>query len=228
MATRPVFIPCFQGNRLVEVKDISFKWFPGMSIVQKQKSIISFHEAIINTLHIKNILEVSSKSINDLGIKLSAFNLYINISNDISGSVEAIFQGSKMFQFGGPFFDIYNKTSREAKQDVRLKNSGRLVEFVLNGYSWPLVPPTVFYDWIYLNALCQNIELANNSLLYDCFTDIEFNPKSSINCQAYSCALYASLVKRGLFDKAILSPENFIHIISSFSGNKTPIQNTLI
>ena len=31
-------------------------------------------------------------------------------------------------------------------------------------------------------------------LNYEAFTDIEFNPEKSLNCQAYSAALYSSMV----------------------------------
>ena len=32
------------------------------------------------------------------------------------------------------------------------------------------------------------------------FTDIEFNPEKSLNCQAYSAALYSSMVKNKILD----------------------------
>ena len=35
---------------------------------------------------------------------------------------------------------------------------------------------------------------------YDAFTDIEFNPQKSINCQAKSAALFVGLVKQGSID----------------------------
>lgn len=35
-------------------------------------------------------------------------------------------------------------------------------------------------------------------LEYDGFTDIEFNPQKSLNCQAKAAALYVSLCRNGL------------------------------
>ena len=35
--------------------------------------------------------------------------------------------------------------------------------------------------------------LDENLEIYDAFTDIEFNPNKSINCQARSCALFLAL-----------------------------------
>ena len=57
-------------------------------------------------------------------------------------------------------------------------------------------------------------------LNYTAFTDIEFNPKKSINCQARSCALYVSLVKNKLLDIALESEEVFLEIISKDSFYK--------
>lgn len=47
-----------------------------------------------------------------------------------SFSVETAFQGSKVFEKGGPYVDLLNGTSRDAKKDMRLKESGNLIEFL--------------------------------------------------------------------------------------------------
>ena len=36
---------------------------------------------------------------------------------------------------------------------------------------------------------------------YNAFTDIEFNPEKSINCQARAAAIYVGIAKAGLLDK---------------------------
>ena len=48
MANRPIFIPKFEGDFLVKTKNIDFKWFPGLSVSQKQKSIDSLHSEAKN------------------------------------------------------------------------------------------------------------------------------------------------------------------------------------
>ena len=55
-----------------------------------------------------------------------------------------------------------------------------------------------------------NQNLINNIIQFDAFTDIEFNPAKSINCQARSVALH----KLNLLDKISLSPEAYIEIVS--------------
>lgn len=220
MATRPVFIPEKNGD--IGVKEIlmDFEWFPGMAVVQKQKSIESLHEAAIN-IGISPLLEISSKSKDMLGVNLSAFNLQIiTKKNKKVFTVETAFQGSKVFDKGGPYTDLLTGTSRDAKKDIRLKESGNLREFEFFGNKFPLKPRTFFYDWLYINALNQNISYRENVLSFCGFTDIEFNPKKSINCQAYSAALFVSLEKSGKLITALKSPEYFLKVVEDEYNKK--------
>ena len=57
-----------------------------------------------------------------------------------------------------------------------------------------LEPRTFFYDWLYVSALAGHPELVNELEHRAAFTDIEFNPKRSINCQAHSVALFQGIV----------------------------------
>jgi hypothetical protein len=94
---------------------------------------------------------------------------------------------------------LYEDRSIRAKKFFQDKEMGRLVKFSFFGKDdWELNPPTMFYDWVYLNSLHRNPELAGEVVQYDIFTDIEFNPKKSINCQAKAVALYVSLHRAGI------------------------------
>lgn len=44
---------------------------------------------------------------------------------------------------------------------------------------------------------------------YDIFTDIEFNDKRSMNCQARSAALFVSLTKRGSVSEFLKDLDKF-------------------
>lgn len=218
MATRPIFIVGENSNFLVETKFLNFEWFSGFAVSQKHKSIAAMHSAAINNLHLDKILEISSKSLTSLGVELSAFNLKITTKKlQKSFSVECAFQASKVFENGGPFIDLLDKTSIEAKKDPRIKTSGKLLNFNFYNTTWPLEPKTAFYDWLYLNALHKNELLAHSVIEFNAFTDIEFNHEKSINCQAYAAALYVSLYKRGLLNSALESQENFLKTIGNFS-----------
>lgn len=221
MASRPIYIPNLIGQTLVTTKLVEFKWFPGMAVVQKQKSIESLHEAAKNLLNISSLLEISSKSKTSLGVDLSAFNLMIKtIKYNKTFSVESAFQSSKVFDKGGPYLDLLDKTSREAKKDDRLQTSGRLKCFRFFGIEWGLEPQTAFYDWLYINALKKNTNYAEQVMEYSAFTDIEFNPERSINCQAYSAALFVSLQRRNLLKYATSSQTAFLEVVTG-----VPISN---
>jgi len=212
-------MPVSEKLLFVKTEMIDFTWFPGMSVSQKQKSIDSLHEAAKTNLpNVKKILEISSKSRDSLGIALSAFNLsFTTLKQQRTLTIESAFQGSKVFQRGGPYTDIFDMPPREAKKDKRLLTSGRLAGFKFFGIEWELEPRTAFYDWLYISALKKRTELSEQLLEYSAFTDIEFNPERSINCQAYSAALYVSLFKLGILDEAIASKETFLATIKSAS-----------
>ncbi len=214
MAIRNVFKVSDNKEKYVEKVDIEFKWYPGLAVSQKQKSIKELHHNYKKLYINDNVLEVSSKSEDELGIKLSAFNLLIKTKDERIFSVESAFQSSKKFELGGPYIDILDKTSKEAKKDPRLKNSGKLIAFEFYKKKWPLEPKTLFYDWLYIRALYKNEELSKEILQYDAFTDIEFNPEKSINCQANSAALFVSLSNRGILDYAMQSIDNYTKVIS--------------
>lgn len=216
MAKRPVFIPKIVGSALVETRMVDFHYYSGFAVVQKQKSIASLHEAIKNTLNTVKVLEISSKSESELGVALSAFNLMmVDKKSQKKFSVECAFQSSKVFEYGGPFLDLLNVESRKAKKDERLKTSGQLKKFTFYGIDWELEPLTAFYDWLYINALKFNVHYHLELLQYEAFTDIEFNPQRSINCQAYSVAMFVSLAKRNLLDK-IRDPKEFLEFYSEY------------
>ena len=102
---------------------------------------------------------------------------------------------------GGPYKDLYHVTPREAKRDERLQSSGRLTAFCFEGVDYPLEPTTAFYDWIYMNALLDNEDLREKILEFNAFTDIEFNPERSLNCQAKAAAVFVSLSRLGVIDQ---------------------------
>ena len=217
-ANRPIFIANSQAGQMVLREDVEFTWYPGFADSQKQESIKSLHEKAMKKCKVGQILEISSKSLEPLGQKLSAFQL--SIPGGYAGrslSVECAYQGSKVFENGGPYIELYSLTSREAKRDERLKESGQLIEFRFREVRWPLNPQNAFYDWLYIHVLLQNPELAEALEEYSVFSDIEFNPDRQkspppINCQAHSAALYVALKRRNLLDEAMKSQEAFISI----------------
>ena len=71
MAKRPIFIPRFDGTRLVEELSVEFQWHPGFAPIQKKKNIHELHEAA-SKRGFTHILEISTKSDEKLGVHLSS------------------------------------------------------------------------------------------------------------------------------------------------------------
>lgn len=225
MANRPVFFVSKERPYYQE-ESVSFQFNPGFSIVQKQKNIRNIHDAFIEKHHNARMLEISSKSELTLGVQLSAFNLPISVDG-ASTTVESAFQSSKEFVFGGPYTDLLRQPSYIAKKDPRLSESGPLKQFMLGNQFFPLEPKTFFYDWLYINAVVQNAGLSDQLCQFNAFTDIEFNPEKSINCQARSAAIFVSLSKMGLLSSALESPESFRSIVYGTDQSKENQQLSL-
>lgn len=214
MAIRPVFVVSLDDRYCIR-ENVKFEFFSGFSDKQKKRSICSLHEEYLKDNKGKKILEISSKSEDELGVKLSAFNLMIKTKNGKEFSVESVFQASKVFESGGPYKDLLGVSSRKAKTDERLKNSGRVIAFQIDGKEFETEPKTYFYNWLYINTLNLHDELTKQLVEYDAFTDIVFNPQKSINCQAEAAAIYVSLVKQGLLEEALKSKNRFKEIVYS-------------
>lgn len=224
--TRPIFIPNRDSIGVVE-QYIEFDWHMGMSAEVRKRSINSLHQEA-QKQGFNNILEVSSKSEQEIGIQLSAFFL-----RNIKGyPVENLFQSSKVFEKGGPYRDLLTVTPREAKRDERLRNSGNLIRFTFNNKNYPLEPVSLFYDWLYINVLFseRNLELRERFLgsKFDSFSDIEFNPEKSFSCQARTLALCVSLYENKSVREFIDNPIKFSQIFNLYRKvDKENKQNSL-
>nr|WP_325237827.1 hypothetical protein [uncultured Oscillibacter sp.] len=183
MAERPAFF-IRQGS--VVTGSYTFEWFPGFAASQKQKSIESLHYAIMEADAGAKPLEISTRSREAVGRSLSAFRLKWK-----GRALENIFQSSKVFENGGPYLDLLDVPPRDAKRDERLRSSGALKAFRCRNETFPLLPKTVFYDFLYIAAVKDSLaaEEIKEVSHYNYFTDIEFHPAKSINTQARAAAI---------------------------------------
>ncbi len=202
--------------------DTEFEWFGGFAPIQKQRCIESLHNAFYKKHAELTVLEVSSKGKEELGNKLSAFNLLLKDENEAK-TVEALFQGSKVFRSVQDntlhqCSEAYSMTPRDAKHYVRsfMENEGRSFSFhgfCFRGTDFSREPKDYFYNWLYISALKSNPELGEALIKYDAFTDIEFNPGKQYNCQAIACAIFVGLTRAGILDEALKSPKDFLKIV---------------
>lgn len=152
MATRPVFVVSLDDKFCIK-ENTDFEFFSGFSDKQKKRCICSLHKEYLKANNGKKVLEISSKSEDKLGVGLSAFNLMLKTKNGKEVSVESAFQAGKVFENGGPYTDLLDVSSKIAKKDERLKNSGRIISFCFDGIEFETEPKTYFYNWLYINAL---------------------------------------------------------------------------
>lgn len=210
MAKRPVFV-AKSTFPYYETHEVEFAYASGFALQQKQKSINALHKSFYQKYRIP-VLEVSTKSTEVTGALLSAFNLTF-LAEGKERNLECVFQGSKRFEQGGPFIDLYNVNPREAKKDPRLKESGKILEFIYEGEAFENEPMDYFYNWIYINAIFGKAEFLEAYEHYGAFTDIEFNPEKSLNCQAKALAIACGLKHAGKLEESLFGKESFKKIV---------------
>ena len=70
---------------------------------------------------------------------------------------------------------------------------------------WGSMGNALYGQWETLAPLCR----------CTCFTNIEFNPDRSINCQARSCAPFVALTKANLLAEAMSSATAFVRLMNA-------------
>ncbi len=169
-----------------------------MSAAQKKRSIAELHSEALLAGY-ENILEVSTKSEVQLGRRLSAFALDVELSG-VRTKIECLYQGSKVFQKGGPFVELIKMKPLDAKRYFKERDLGAITHFEFMSLKYDNWPHHAFYDWLFVRALSPHADFLRDKLsLFNAYSDIEFNPNRSINTQARSVAIIACLLKRPNF-----------------------------
>lgn len=208
---------CFAVGRDVafEERIVEFEYIKGMAFSQKQKNVLSFHKSIQEMFPTSRIIEISTKSQSQLGVKLSAFNLKLD-----GYPLECVFQSSKLFEGNVQFNHLLFEEPKAAKQYIHDNVSLRLIGFKYKDELFDLIPRTMFYDYIYISALMQSNIDVSDIANYDIFTDIEFNEKKAYNCQARACAIYAHMLRYGNVEYYMSSKEKFKELYSTRTGEQ--------
>ena len=106
----------------------------------------------------------------------------------------------------------FSMRSRATQSAIYASKLGQLKGFEFDGDTFPLHPKSAFYDWLYANAIFPERQWLRQLSKLDGFTDIEFNPEKSVNCQARSCAFFVALEKRDMLDNAMSSFRTFVSL----------------
>ncbi len=211
MVSRPVFVPSIKRGSLYEWVPIEFEWFPGFSVSQKQKSVASLH-AQARKQGIYPVLEVSTKSPLEVGRRLSAFSLKLQVNGEMY-FLESVYQSSKVFSISGQHSEIMSLNPYEAKKRVRQLGQGEVVAFRCFGRDFSNEPKNAFYDWLYVRAIFPHRDWVHKNLDFFGYSDIEFNPNKSINCQARAVAEYKSLEMQGTNQECFEDFDKFARLI---------------
>ena len=215
MTVRSVFLSKDHYPYFEEIY-VDFEWFPGFALSQKRKCQIGLHQNFLRAYPDEKILEISGSSLFRLGGQLSAMNLRKRTAVGVT-SVESAFQSSRVYQDGketiGPFPEWLFLPGKECKKLVKEKSRG------LHSYRYvfgdevfyaPDFHISLFYDYLYLNALLEPENEAVRAALcdggYTAFTDLA---TKSLNSQARSCAIFAGLRKAGLTQR-VKSAEDYL------------------
>jgi len=176
-----------------------FPWVPGRSRDAKFARVGSLHSAIDEKYPGARILEASTKSLDPLGVALSAFNL--RLPEELGGQIlESTYQGSKVYRdVGGRLFaqeQLRSLPPERAKAENFQDANLRLSHFELNGLVWAAHHGSLFYDFLFWACLLEKPKVMEQIRRFDFFTDIEFNktslgfqPGKSFNSQSKSAAI---------------------------------------
>lgn len=211
MAIRPIFIPREERGPLVEVLPLEIRWHGGFAVSQKQKNIQALHEKA-KEQNISPILEISTKSPDEVGQRLSAFNLKIDIEGEMR-SLESVYQSSKVFSVSGQHLDLIEFDPFKAKKEIRNLGKGEIIEFRLLGECYPTEPKNAFYDWLYIKAIAPHEAWIRKNLNYMAYSDIEFTPSKSINCQGRAVAEFHALSMRNSTMECVHNFEQFRRLL---------------
>ncbi|MEP2531362.1 hypothetical protein [Shimia sp.] len=212
MVTRPVFVPSIKRGSLYEWVPVEFQWHPGFSVSQKQNSIAALHAEARN-MGIHPVLEVSTKSPIELGRRLSAFSLKVEVEGQMF-FLESVYQSSKVFSESGQLPEIISLDPYAAKKRVRELGKGEIIAFRCFGRDFPTEPKNAFYDWLYIRAIYPHRDWVYRNLDFYGYSDIEFNPQKSINCQARAVAEYKSLEMQGTSRECFESFDTFARLLA--------------
>lgn len=211
MAERPIFVPKMGQGPLIEVYNIPIDWHGGFSLSQKQKNITALHSAA-KKLGLSPILEISTKSPCELGRRLSAFNLKISADGQIR-TLESVYQSTKIFSVSGQHSELIDADPFSVKKLIRKVSAGDIVGFRFEGRVYPTEPKNAFYDWLYIRAIAPHADWLRPRLHYMAYSDIEFTPGKSINCQGRAVAEFHSLMARGIELDCALNFDRFQNVL---------------
>ena len=208
MATRTICFP-ISGYPYCKEQPVTFTWIKG----SKRQNIRAVHDAVHTTDPDVSILEISAASVQPEGEAVSSLRLLLrldSVAQDVP--ISTVFEAAKVFEHGGPFADLLTCEPAKVHKDTRLRTSGELLRYSLEGNEYPAEPyPDSFFEWLYCRALKQFPEKAEPLSRYNAFSDIAAaaDSKKYYGDSSRAAAIYVGLAAAGKLP-CIDSYESFI------------------
>ena len=196
MATRTICFP-ISGYPYCREQPVTFTWIKG----SKRQNIRAVHDAVHTTDPDVSILEVSSASVQPEGEGVSSLRLLLHldsVAQDVP--ISTVFEATKVFEHGGPFADLLTCEPPKVHKDTRLRTSGELLRYSLEGNEYPTEPyMDSFFEWLYCRALKQFPEKAEPLSRYNAFSDIAAaaDSKKYYGDSSRAAAIYVGLAAAG-------------------------------
>ena len=228
MAERGVFF-VKESYPFFEEVNVCFPWFGGQSLKQRQRCVLSLRLNLLGGYPDVQFCEISSGSPDDIGRSLSAMALSKRLSDGRITTVESAFQSSRIYkdkasgEVIGPFPDMIMLPGRDCKRQVKELSRGlHSYEYSFEGmwFPAPIFHISLFYDYLYLNALTEpeNAQTARGlqESGFDVFSDLA---SKALNTQARSCAIYTALYRLGLLDR-VRDYDDYLELMRVDTGNR--------
>ncbi len=127
--------------------------------------------------------------------------------------LESVYQSSKIFQYSGQHEVLMDLDPFAAKKEVRKLGQGPIVGFRFLGRTFPTEPVNAFYDWLYIRAIVPHEKWIRENLHFAAYSDIEFTPNKSVNCQGRAVAEFHALSMRGEASKCVHDFDKFRQLL---------------
>ena len=195
-----------------------------------------FHALVKGPAPQGRVLEISTRSADADGRRMSAMNL--RVAGEAGGEValESAYQAAKDFGAGPDTrietLDGFEAKRRSKQRAARMAGAGcELAGFTRNGVHWPASTGTAFYDRLWLEGALDAYGDRLGEVLRPClgFSDCFFRPGPARACQAAAAATAAVLLEKldrrpdALLERALQTPAGY----AAWRGVDTePIEDT--
>lgn len=166
------------------------------------------HAAFKHLVEDKKVMEFSSKSDNKSVKKLLPGKLVklvdgqkVTVNNIFKTAERVTADGSSA---GGIAVNVVNKTVVEEGS----RKAPKAIGYKYDGHIFSSRPRQMFYNYLYINALLEHPDMMAELAEYDAFSDSLVASNSGNPVPAQAVAIYVSLARLGLLEKA-RDPEEF-------------------